>query len=214
MTLPERLFHADLTPIELLRAALCRTDRRRGPIPPGSLPAMRGQTSSDRPWLLLPHSGGRCLGRHHSGSSLPVQLLQKDNLSASELRVSVAPLQCFGDRAVPCRPPAHRTDPAGGGPSCRVSDHALPARAVLDSPFPKASACSEPGTGGAGSPAGRGGLCIQSPADARIDWMDRRPSLPVFATARASAGLARASGSVRVTNHAARGLPDLSRSPT
>ena len=34
--------------------------------------------------------------------------------------------------------------------------------------------------------------------------MARRPSLPVFATARASAGLARGSGSVRVTNHTAR----------
>jgi hypothetical protein len=112
------------------------------------------------------------------------------------------------------RPPAQRPDPAGCGASCRASNHALPARAVLDSPFPKASAGSEPGTGSVGSPAGGGELCIESPADARIDWMDRRPSLPVFATARASAGLARVSGSVRVTNHAARGLPDLSRSPT
>ena len=103
-------------------------------------------------------------------------------------------------------PLAQGSDAAGCGPS-RASHHAIPARSVLDSPFPKASAGSEPGTGGADSPAGSGGLRLQSSADARIHRMDRRPSLPVFATARTSAGLARVSGSVRVTNQAARGFP-------
>ena len=92
--------------------------------------------------------------------------------------------------------------------------HALPAWAVLDSPFSKTGAGFEFGAGAAGGTDSSGGLCLQSPADARIHRMDRRAPLPVFTTTCSPVGLAGGSSSGGAAHHAVYPVRCLLRFPT
>src|SRR5260370_24053745 len=106
-------FHANPTPICRLHPELRRRNLRSESIPPGPLPAMRGQTPSDRSWILLPHTGGCRLRRSHPCSTLPVSLLSTHCFFASRVRIPLAPFQRLRDRALPRRPATQRSHPRG-----------------------------------------------------------------------------------------------------
>jgi hypothetical protein len=157
-------------------------------------------------------NNGELIMRPMLTASSPATLLRI--FGSSSLRLAMAPFQRFGDRAVPRRQAAQRSDAHGCRTGGRTNHDALPARPVLDSPFSKTSTRPESGAGAIGDACSGGGLRFQSPADARVHRMDRRASLPVFATARPPAGLVRVSRSTGATNHAGLGVSHRLRIPT
>ena len=138
------------------------------------------QCEAHRPLRRMASTRARWEASHltaRSASAVPVPLLQADDITAARVCLAVSAVRNRGDRVLVGCAAAAWPHVKGSGRSRQVSGDALPAGTVLGAPFPTTGGEFIRRSGSAHCSTSGAGLHLQGSSDARVNRLDRLPSL-------------------------------------